>query len=265
MLVDSHCHLDFAKEEERAGIIARARGAGVRTLLTICTKLDEFPAVRAIAETDPDIWCTIGVHPHEAAVEPAATLEGLVAATKHEKVIGIGETGLDFYYEHSPRERQAEVFRVHIAAAREAQVPRSSFTPVAPTPRRLPSSRRSVRRPASSIASAPAAPWPSAPWRWVFTYLYCRDRHPQDRARAARYRARPAARLAPRRNRCALSRAGAVARQVATSRPSSPIRRRWWRSSKASHQMSWRAPTTANFFMPVRRRAAAPGGGKTIL
>jgi TatD DNase family protein len=123
MLVDSHCHLDFADAAERPEIVARARRAGVKTLLTICTKLDEFPAVRAIAETDPDIWCTIGVHPHEAAVEPAATVEGLVAATKHAKVIGIGETGLDFYYEHSPRARQAEVFRVHIAAAREAQVP----------------------------------------------------------------------------------------------------------------------------------------------
>jgi len=123
MLVDSHCHLDFADAAERPEIVARARRAGVKTLLTICTKLDEFPTVRAIAETDPDIWCTIGVHPHEAAVEPAATVDGLVAATKHEKVIGIGETGLDFYYEHSPRARQAEVFRVHIAAAREAQVP----------------------------------------------------------------------------------------------------------------------------------------------
>jgi TatD DNase family protein len=123
MLVDSHCHLDFADAAERPEIVARARRAGVKTLLTICTKLDEFPTVRAIAETDPDIWCTIGVHPHEAAVEPAATVEGLVAATQHAKVIGIGETGLDFYYEHSPRARQAEVFRVHIAAAREAQVP----------------------------------------------------------------------------------------------------------------------------------------------
>jgi TatD DNase family protein len=122
MLVDSHCHLDFAKEEDRAGIIARARGAGVKTLLTISTKLEEFPTVRAIAESDPDIWCSVGVHPHEAAVEPAST-ETLVALTHHPKVVGIGETGLDFYYEHSPRERQAEIFRAHIAAARDAQLP----------------------------------------------------------------------------------------------------------------------------------------------
>ena len=123
MLVDSHCHLDFADAVERPEIIARAKRAGVKTLLTIGTKLDEFPTVRAIAESDPDIWCSIGVHPHEAAVEPAATLDGLVAATKHAKVVGIGETGLDFYYEHSPRARQAEVFRLHIAAARAAEVP----------------------------------------------------------------------------------------------------------------------------------------------
>jgi len=123
MLVDSHCHLDFAEEAERPEIVARAKRAGVKTLLTISTKLDEFATVRAIAETDPDIWCSVGVHPHEAAVEPAATRAGLVAATKHPKVVGIGETGLDFYYEHSPRVRQAEVFRLHIAAARDAEVP----------------------------------------------------------------------------------------------------------------------------------------------
>jgi len=123
MLVDSHCHLDFAEASERPGIIARARAAGVGTLLTICTKLDEFPLVRDIAESDPDIWCSIGVHPHEAKTEPVATRAELVAATHHPKVVGIGETGLDFYYEHSPRERQAEIFRTHIAAAREAGVP----------------------------------------------------------------------------------------------------------------------------------------------
>jgi TatD DNase family protein len=122
MLVDSHCHLDFAKEEDRAGIIARARGAGVRSLLTISTKLEEFPAVRAIAESDPDIWCSVGVHPHEAAVEPASA-DTLVALTKHPKVVGIGESGLDFFYEHSPREQQAQVFRAHLAAARDADLP----------------------------------------------------------------------------------------------------------------------------------------------
>jgi len=123
MLVDSHCHLDFAEEADRAGIIARAKAAGVGTLLTISTKLDEFTTVRIIAETDPDIWCSIGVHPHEAASEPAATADALIAAAAHPKVVGIGETGLDFYYEHSPRPRQTEIFRVHIAAARATGLP----------------------------------------------------------------------------------------------------------------------------------------------
>jgi len=122
MLVDSHCHLDFAKAEDRAGIITRARGAGVRTLLTISTKLHEFPVVRAIAEGDPDIWCSVGVHPHEAEVEPAAAA-ALVELAQHPKVVGIGETGLDFYYEHSPRERQTQVFRSHLVAARETGLP----------------------------------------------------------------------------------------------------------------------------------------------
>ena len=122
MLVDSHCHLDFAKEEERAGIIARARRAGVRTLLTISTKLVEFPTVRAIAESDPDIWCSVGVHPHEAEVEPAPA-DALIQLAQHPKAVGIGETGLDFYYEHSPRERQAQVFRTHLVAARETGLP----------------------------------------------------------------------------------------------------------------------------------------------
>jgi TatD DNase family protein len=122
MLVDSHCHLDFAKEEDRAGIIGRARRAGVRTLLTISTKLHEFPIVRAIAESDPDIWCSVGVHPHEAEVEPTAA-EALIALAGHPKAVGIGETGLDFYYEHSPREQQAQVFRTHLTAARATGLP----------------------------------------------------------------------------------------------------------------------------------------------
>jgi TatD DNase family protein len=123
MLVDSHCHLDFAPEAERAEIIARARRAGVRTLLTISTKLEEFPLVRSIAESDPDIWCSVGVHPHEAAAEAGTTTAALVGLTRHPKVVGIGETGLDFYYEHSPKEQQAAIFRAHLSAAKESGLP----------------------------------------------------------------------------------------------------------------------------------------------
>lgn len=123
MLVDSHCHLDFAETAERPEIVARARRAGVQTLLTICTKLAEFPAVRAIAEKDPDIWCSVGVHPHEAEAEAATTADTLAGFARHPKVVGIGETGLDFYYDHAPRERQADSFRIHIAAARTTGLP----------------------------------------------------------------------------------------------------------------------------------------------
>ncbi len=102
-LIDSHCHLDFAAPAERAEIIARARAAGVGTMLTICTKLAEFGEVEAIAAGDPDIWCSAGIHPHEAAAEPEAGTPQLVALAAHPRVVGIGETGLDFHYDHSPR------------------------------------------------------------------------------------------------------------------------------------------------------------------
>ncbi|HUZ71621.1 MAG TPA: TatD family hydrolase [Stellaceae bacterium] len=122
-LVDSHCHLDYATAEERPEIIARARRAGVETMLTISTRLDGFADVAAIAAGDPDIWCSVGVHPHEAAAEPEADAAALIARAEHPKVVGIGETGLDFYYDHSPRARQAELFRAHAAAARATGLP----------------------------------------------------------------------------------------------------------------------------------------------
>ncbi len=124
MLVDSHCHLDYlAAGPERDAMIARARAAGVGTMLTISTKITEFPSVREIAESDSDIWCSVGIHPHEAAAEPDTAATRLAELASHPKVIGIGETGLDFYYEHSPRDRQAEVFRAHAAAARATGLP----------------------------------------------------------------------------------------------------------------------------------------------
>jgi TatD DNase family protein len=123
MLVDSHCHLDYASAEERPEIIARARRVGVGALLTISTKLSEFAAVRSIAESDRDVWCSVGIHPHEAASDAPIDAAGLATLTAHPKVVGIGETGLDFYYEHSPRPRQEAVFRTHCAAARITGLP----------------------------------------------------------------------------------------------------------------------------------------------
>jgi TatD DNase family protein len=124
MLIDSHCHLDFPQlAADEAGVLARARSAGIGGLLTIGTRLDQFDGVRAIAERHANVWCSVGVHPHEAKEEGQRTADRLVEAAHHPKVIGIGETGLDFYYEHSPRAEQAESFRSHIVAARESGLP----------------------------------------------------------------------------------------------------------------------------------------------
>jgi TatD DNase family protein len=125
MLVDSHCHLDFPDfAGERDAVIARAREAGVGTMLTISTKLSAFAGVREIAEAFDDVYCSAGVHPHEADAEEGATdVQGLIALSAHPKVIGFGETGLDYYYELSPRERQQAGFRAHLRAAREAGLP----------------------------------------------------------------------------------------------------------------------------------------------
>src|SRR6266478_4480520 len=124
MLVDSHCHLDFPDfAAEREAVIGRARAAGVETMLTISTRLDQFDGVRAIAEAYDGVWCSVGAHPHEAADHAALVSEQLVALASHPKVIGIGETGLDFHYDLSPRDTQERVFRLHIAASRASGLP----------------------------------------------------------------------------------------------------------------------------------------------
>lgn len=124
MLVDSHCHLDFPElSADLSGVLARAAASNVQAMLTISTRLDRFPGVRAIAESAPNVWCTVGIHPHEAAEEPLDEPARLVAETQHPKVIGIGEAGLDYFYEHSPRNDQIRNFRAHIAAARKTGLP----------------------------------------------------------------------------------------------------------------------------------------------
>lgn len=123
LLVDSHCHLDYAPmADDVPGTIARARTAGVGTLLTIGTKLKDFARVRGIAEANDNVFCSVGVHPHEAANE-AADSGRLLELANHPKVVGIGECGLDYYYDRSPRDRQKENFRAHIRAASEAGLP----------------------------------------------------------------------------------------------------------------------------------------------
>jgi TatD DNase family protein len=124
MLIDSHVNLHAPQfAEDQAQVIDRARAAGVGRMITICDRVASFPAVRAVAEAHDDIWCTVGTHPHEAKDDQSLTAETLIALAAHEKVVGVGETGLDFYYDLSPREAQMSVFGVHIVAARETGLP----------------------------------------------------------------------------------------------------------------------------------------------
>lgn len=124
MLVDSHCHLDFPDfADDLPGVVARAREAGIGTMLTICTHVTKFEQVLAVAERFDDIYCTVGIHPHNAEGEPEVSAARLVDMASHPKVIGFGETGLDYYYEKSPREPQRRSFRAHIQAARETGLP----------------------------------------------------------------------------------------------------------------------------------------------
>ena len=123
-LIDSHCHLDFPDfAEELDDVVARAGRAGISHMVTISTHLSKFPGVLAVAERFDNIYCTVGIHPHEAGTEVEVSADELVRLAEHPKVVGIGETGLDFYYEHSPRDVQERQFRTHIEAARRTGLP----------------------------------------------------------------------------------------------------------------------------------------------
>jgi TatD DNase family protein len=124
MLVDSHCHLDFPEfQEDFEAVLTRADEAGVKTMMTICTHVTKFDQVHAIAKAHDNIFCTVGIHPHNADSEPEVTVDQLVDWASDPKVVGFGETGLDYFYEHSPREIQQRQFRTHIEAARKLDLP----------------------------------------------------------------------------------------------------------------------------------------------
>lgn len=124
MFVDSHCHLNYkGLVEDQQGVLARARAAGVTQMLNISTRASEWDAVIAVAERESDVMASVGIHPHEADVHPDVETATLVEKARHPRVIGIGESGLDYYYDHSDRARQRDSFRNHIAAARETQLP----------------------------------------------------------------------------------------------------------------------------------------------
>ncbi|MCB1462827.1 MAG: TatD family hydrolase [Nitratireductor sp.] len=124
MLVDSHCHLDFPDfAEELDDVVQRAREAGIGRMVTISTRVRKFPQVLAVAERFPDVFCSVGTHPHNAHEELDITTQELVKLAGHPKVVAIGEAGLDYFYDNSPREAQAQGLRNHIAAARETGLP----------------------------------------------------------------------------------------------------------------------------------------------
>lgn len=124
MLIDSHCHLNYkGLVEDQAAVLQRARLSGVELMLNIATRESEWDAVLATAVREPDVWATVGIHPHEADEHPHIDTAKLVDRAAHPRIVGIGETGLDYYYDHSDRDRQQTSFRAHIAAARETQLP----------------------------------------------------------------------------------------------------------------------------------------------
>lgn len=124
MLADSHCHLNYEGMLERQPeVLARARARGLTAMLNVSTREREWDAVIATAEAQPDVWATIGIHPHEAGEHGDVSTERLVAGAEHPRVVGLGETGLDYHYDPTDRDRQRASFRAHIAAARATGLP----------------------------------------------------------------------------------------------------------------------------------------------
>lgn len=124
MFVDSHCHLNYpGLVEDQGAVLERARAAGVATMLNISTREREWADIVATASREPDVWASVGIHPHEADAHADMDTDKLVEAAAHPRVVGIGETGLDYYYDHSDRDHQRASFRAHIAAARITGLP----------------------------------------------------------------------------------------------------------------------------------------------
>lgn len=124
MLIDSHCHLDFPElAADRAGVLARAKAAGIDGMVTISTRVKRFDEITAIAEAHPEVWCSVGTHPHHADEELDIFAEDLVRLSQHPRCIAIGEAGLDYFYDNAPKDAQETGFRRHIAASRETGLP----------------------------------------------------------------------------------------------------------------------------------------------
>lgn len=124
MLIDSHCHLEYEGLVEKQGeVLARAREAGIAGFVNISTRRSEWERVIATAERESDVWASVGIHPHEADAHADLGEAALLEATQHPRVIAIGETGLDYYYDKSDRQVQQELFRTHIAVSRQTGLP----------------------------------------------------------------------------------------------------------------------------------------------
>lgn len=124
MLIDSHCHLDFPElAADRAGVLARARAAGIEGMVTISTRVKRFDEIKAIAEENAEVWCSVGTHPHHADEELDIFTEDLVRLSAHPKCVAIGEAGLDYFYDNAPKAAQETGLRRHIAASRLTGLP----------------------------------------------------------------------------------------------------------------------------------------------
>ena len=124
MLIDSHCHLEYdGLVEDRQGVLERARARGVHGFLNFSTRQSEWDRVVGTAQREPDVWASVGIHPHEADAHEDLGREVLLKATEQDRVVGIGETGLDYYYDKSERQVQQALFRMHIGVARETGLP----------------------------------------------------------------------------------------------------------------------------------------------
>jgi TatD DNase family protein len=123
-LIDTHCHLDFDElAKDRAGVLARAKASGVARMITICTEVEKFPAIAAIAEAHDNVFCSVGTHPNHAQDEREFLADELAALAQHPKCVAIGEAGLDYFYKRAPLDLAHRVFRAHIEAARRTGLP----------------------------------------------------------------------------------------------------------------------------------------------
>ena len=244
-------------------MLARARAAGVAgDPDDRHAARQRSSAVLAIAEADPGVYCSVGVHPHQAAKEPLEDAAPLLARIGHPKVIGIGESGLDYYYEHSPQDVQAQVFRAHIEAARPERAAADRRIPATPTATRSRSSSEAMAagRFAGVIHCYSSSPeLACARDRARLLPRHRRHPHLQALGRAARDRARAAARPPAARDRRALSRARAVSRPAQRAGLCRLGRRPSWPRSKAMPVAEVERATTENFFR-LFAKARPPAG-----